>query len=173
MVATGRAASKYCVPGIPVPLPPPPSPRQTGAPVPVHPAEFRAEWEEQLAAAEGPLARLRVMLAHQKQFIVEKSDTFEVYYDFWVQATKRPSVGDKIRQMNSGWRAVIRELLDDGVRSGVFRADRVKMAPAILVSILQGVALQYILDPEEFDLDLYFEQAEEYLIHFLGTGSSD
>jgi len=136
-------------------------------------AEFRAEREEQLAAAEGPLARLRVMLAHQKQFIMENSDTFEVYYDFWVQATKRPSVGDKVRQMNSGWRAVIREVLEEGVKTAVFRADRVKMAPAILVSILQGAALQYILDPEDFDLDLYFEQAEQYLVHFLGTGKSD
>lgn len=135
-------------------------------------AEFQAEREERLAAAEGPLARLRVMLAHQKQFIVEKSDTFEVYYDFWVQATKRPSVGDKVRQMNTGWRAIIREVLDEGVRTGVFRADRVRMAPAIIVSILQGAALQYILDPEEFDLDLYFEQAEEFLVSYLGKGVS-
>ncbi len=136
-------------------------------------ADFQAEREERLAAAEGPLAKLRALLVHQKQLILEKSDTFEVYYDFWVQATKRPSVGEKFRLMNSSWRSVIREILDDGVQSGVFRADRAGMAPAILVSILQGAALQHIIDPDGLDLELYFEHAEQYLLSYLGKSESE
>ena len=130
--------------------------------------EFREGREERLAAAEGPLSKLRVLLEQQRQIIAEKSDTLEVYYDFWVQATKRPSVREKIQQMYSGWRADIREILDEGVERGIFRADRAAMAPAMLVSIFQGAALQSIIDPNGFDLEQYFEQADQFLVSFLG-----
>lgn len=131
-------------------------------------AEFKEGREERLAAAEGPLSKLRVLLEQQKRIIAEKSDSLEVYYDFWVQATKRPSVREKVRQMYTSWRADIRRILDDGVQQGIFRADRASLAPAMLIALFQGAALQSIIDPESFDLEQYFEQVDKFIVSFLG-----
>lgn len=132
-------------------------------------AEFQAAREEALAVAAGPWDKLRALLELQKQVIAGKPKTLEVYYDFWVQATKRPTVRRKVKQMQAHWRSAIGEVLDVGVRQGVFRADRAEMAPALIVSVLLGAALQHVIDPEGFDLDAYFEQAERWLVDLIGV----
>lgn len=131
-------------------------------------AEFKEGRAERLEAATGPLDKLRVLLEQQKRIIIKKSDTLEVYYDFWVQATKRSPVRKKIQQMYANWRADLCQIVDEGVAQGLFRADRASAAPAMLISIFQGAALQSIIDPNDFDLEQYFEQADQFLVSFLG-----
>jgi AcrR family transcriptional regulator len=130
-------------------------------------AQFLNGVEERLAAAGTPVARLRVLLEQQKRLIEEHKDRLEVYYDFWVQATKRPIVRRKIREMYSSWRGTINRTLDDGVKQGQFRADRVPQAEFLLVSLFQGAALQSIVDPANVDLGAYFDQVDRFIVHFL------
>lgn len=132
---------------------------------------FLSGREERLAAAEGPLAKLRVLLEQQKQLISREKDQLEVYYDFWVQGTKRPVVRKKIREMYSNWRKDINRIVDEAVRAGLLRADRAAGAAVLLVSLFQGAALQSIIDPAGFDLDAYFAQVDEFITQFLGTES--
>ena len=130
-------------------------------------AEFKNGREEGLAAAVGPLAKLRFLQEHQKKIIAEKSDNLEVYYDYWVQATKQPSVRQKVHQMYAGWRSDIRQIVNEGVRQGIFRADRSAMFPEMLIALFQGAALQSILDPDGFDLEIYFVEVDQFITSFL------
>jgi AcrR family transcriptional regulator len=134
--------------------------------------QFLSGYEERLATAGNSLAKLRVLLEQQKWLIEHHTDQLEVYYDFWVQATKRPIVRRKIQRMYSSWRGTINRTLDDGVAQGLFRADRARQAEFLLVSLFQGAALQSIIDPASFDLDAYFAQVDEFITEFLGTGGA-
>jgi len=129
--------------------------------------QFLSGYEERLADAGDPLAKLRMLLEQQKGLIEHRKDHLEVYYDFWVQATKRPIARRKIRGMYSSWRGTINRILDDGVRQGQFRADRVPQAEFLLVSLFQGAALQSIVDPANVDLGAYFAQVDKFIVHFL------
>jgi len=129
--------------------------------------QFLSGYEERLADAGDPLAKLRVLLEQQKGLIEHRKDQLEVYYDFWVQATKRPITRRKIREMYSSWRGTINRILDDGVRQGQFRADRVPQAEFLLVALFQGAALQSIVDPANVDLGAYFAQVDKFIVHFL------
>lgn len=130
--------------------------------------EFLRGRNELLHAAKGPLSKTRVLLDQQKRLIEGDKDRLEVYYDFWVQATKRPLVRKKIAEMYSGWRRDIQEIIERGVEQGVFRRDRAAQAPFMLISLFQGAALQYIIDPQHFDLEAYFQEVEAFVVHFLG-----
>jgi AcrR family transcriptional regulator len=133
-------------------------------------AEFRATREQGLAAASSPEGKLRVFLEQQKEFLLKSPKTLEVYYDFWVQATKRPSVREKMKRMQTHWRSVIGAVLDEGVRQRAFSSARSEVAPALIVSLLHGAALQYIIEPESFDLDAYFEEVERWLARLITDG---
>lgn len=135
--------------------------------------EFKEGREERLAIAGGAVVKLRVMLEDQKRIITEKASSLEVYYDFWVQATKRPSVHEKIQDMYSSWRADLQAILNEGVAEGEFLADRIPMAPVLLVSMFQGAALQNIIDPDSFDLDQYFDEVNQLIMCFLVGESAD
>ena len=135
--------------------------------------EFKEGREERLAIAGGAKVKLRVMLEDQKQIIAEKSSSLEVYYDFWVQATKQSSVHKKIQDMYSSWREDLQDILNEGVAQGDFLEDRIAMAPVLLVSLFQGAALQNIIDPDSFDLDEYFEEFERLIMCFLVGESAD
>lgn len=129
--------------------------------------QFLSGHEERLVDAGDPLAKLRVLLEQQQGLIEHRKDQLEVYYDFWVQATKRPIVRRKIREMYSSWRGTLNRILDDGVRQGQFRADRVLQAEFLLISLFQGAALQSIVDPANVDLGAYFAQVDKFIVHFL------
>lgn len=129
--------------------------------------EFKEGREERLAMAEEPLAKLRVLLEEQKRIISEKSYNLEVYYDFWVQATKRELVREKIQNMYASWYADLRKVLEEGVEKGIFDQDRAQMGPSMLISLFQGAALQFLVDLEGFDLDSYFEEAGRMVLSYL------
>ncbi|HZQ06330.1 MAG TPA: TetR family transcriptional regulator [Anaerolineae bacterium] len=133
--------------------------------------EFLRGRNELLRAAEGSMPKLRVLLDQQKRIITEDKDRLEVYYDFWVQATKRPLVRKKIAEMYEHWRRDIEQIIGEGVKQGTFRADRASQAPFMLVSLFQGAALQSIIDRPRFDLDAYFAQVEDLIVNYLGTGT--
>lgn len=130
-------------------------------------AEFKNGREEQLTAATGPLSKLRILQEQQKRIIAEKSDTLEVYYDYWVQATKQSSVRQKVNEMYAGWRSEIRQIVAEGVKLGIFRVERSAIFPEMLIALFQGAALQSILDPDGFDLEKYFEEVDQFITSFL------
>jgi AcrR family transcriptional regulator len=132
-------------------------------------AEFGAARDKGLAAAAGPQAKLHALLEVQRQLVAESPEILEVYYDFWVQATKKSRIRRQMKRMQAHWRQVIGEILAEGVQQGVYRSDRVEMVPALIASILHGAALQHVIDPEDFDLDRYFELAERWLVSLIGV----
>ena len=129
---------------------------------------FRAGRGELLNAATGPRGKLRALLEHQRNLILTERESLEVYYDYWVQGTKREPVRNKINEMYAAWRSDLTALIRAGLAAGEFTADDAELIAPIIIALAQGAALQLIMNPEAFDVEAYFRAADRLLSRALG-----
>lgn len=134
---------------------------------------FRSGRGERLQAANGVRERLRAVLRHQQDLILTERTSLEVYYDYWVQSTKRDALRDKIRDMYSAWRIDLRAILEQGVEVGEITVDDIDLGASLIIAISQGAALQYVMDPRAFDPPAYFQMAERALASLFGVPAND
>jgi len=105
-----------------------------------------------------PPEKLRVFLNQERELILRGKE-IKVFFDFWVQGTGDPRIRAKIRALYARWRADIQTVINEGVQSGVFAPGKAGLAPVVLASLMDGAALQYLMDDQAFDLSEYFATA--------------
>ncbi len=105
-----------------------------------------------------PVDRLLDLLEHQIAGLPARRDRVSLFLDFWVMGTGGgPDFRSRIRHGFDRYR----EQFVDWTKPVVdrypeqFGGDTSKGLAAVLVSFIQGCALQLISDPERFDVDLY------------------
>jgi len=128
---------------------------------------FVDEREDILANSEvRPLLKLSFFLRQDKELILRRKE-MDVFMDFWVQGTKDPKIREKIQSMYARWRHDIGAVVEEGVQAGLFSPKHAQLIPSLLISIMDGAALQHLLDEEAFDLDAYFFAAYEMVVNIL------
>jgi AcrR family transcriptional regulator len=105
------------------------------------------------------------MIEYQRVLIGPERDMIRVFYDLWVQGSSRPgALRDAMKEHFRAYRDLVR-------RTAFGRlGPRADVAPAIFLSLLEGAALQLILDEEAFDANRYFS-ALKRLADGLGAAS--
>jgi TetR/AcrR family transcriptional regulator len=111
--------------------------------------------------------KLQLFLDEKELALRERQDYMLAFYDLWVEATKTPEIREKMIEQYSVWRSDIHEVVQEGVRRGFFDAKAAEHAPGLLVSIMEGAALQFLIDPEVFDLHGHFQAACRMLVDYL------
>ncbi|MBN2425809.1 MAG: TetR/AcrR family transcriptional regulator [Calditrichaceae bacterium] len=86
----------------------------------------------------------------------EKLDFAEIMFEFWAEGIRRhdEEIHNKIdiNAIYTEYRTLFKEILDDGIRRGLFRnIDSFAIASAI-VGVMDGLLLQWIMNRNIFDL---------------------
>ncbi|QEN09291.1 TetR/AcrR family transcriptional regulator [Oceanispirochaeta crateris] len=133
---------------------------------------FRKERDSDFAKSDGsPSGKIHAFFQEKKRSILAKKMEY-IQFDFWVQGTTDPDLKEKIQKSYLNWRYNLYEVIQEGVRSGEFRADRAEAVPALIVSLLMGGSCQYLIDESAFELDQYLDQAEHLILEYLrGTNA--
>jgi len=131
-------------------------------------ALFSREQQEWLGDSTlSPRSKLELFLDQQRRFVAEQDDLMRAYQDFTVQGATDPQISLRVRSMHADWRAKFAMVLAEGVRSGDFDADRAEPIPGVLVSLMEGSMMQYLIDPQGFDLDAYFMTVRDMILGWL------
>lgn len=104
-----------------------------------------------------PARRLVVLVGHQVALLQERRERVELFLDFWVMGTGVPEIQDRIRGAFDRFRLQFRPYTAAVVEAHPDRfedADADALA-AVVVSFIEGCALQMIADPSRFDVDRY------------------
>jgi type VI protein secretion system component VasA len=70
--------------------------------------------------------------------------------------------------INERTRRLIGRLVADGIRAGVFRPVETRSAAAIVLGLVDGIALQLTFDPEAFTLTAARRFCQDALMRYLG-----
>jgi AcrR family transcriptional regulator len=113
-----------------------------------------------------PARRLLQVVAHQVSLLPERSARVEVFLDFWVMGTSVPQVQarihagfDRYRQDFLPYTRAVAEALPDR-----FDDETAAGLAAVIVSFIEGCALQLSANPEGFDVNRYMRAVEALVL---------
>lgn len=103
-----------------------------------------------------PEAKLReLMTVTARAFLGEGGDFARIIMDFWSEGVRnrndRAAEIINLKQTYADYRVMLASILEEGVRDGVFRVTDTSMTASVLIGAMDGVILQWILDPEVFE----------------------
>jgi AcrR family transcriptional regulator len=112
-----------------------------------------------------PLEELRSELLDMRYHMRNKPQTYSILFELGARALRDPVIHTFMTAMDRGWRAHIEEILADGIREGAFRADMdVAAVAAALVAFFKGASLQFMSNPESFDVDRVLAELDRGLL---------
>ena len=120
----------------------------------------RVEVPEDLPPADAvhPARRLIALVGHQVALLEERPERVELFLDFWVMGTGGvPEIQRRIHEAFERYRHEFEEYTEPVVTAapeGFDEGDAAGLA-AVVVSFIQGCALQFIANPEGFDVERY------------------
>jgi AcrR family transcriptional regulator len=109
-----------------------------------------------------PVARIKVIIELGKEFATSRSEMNRVYYDFWVQSIRDSFLKKKMIESYNAYRSNIKKALTSRIRTKT-KGEETSILAAFVVGILEGGAVQLILDPKAFDSQKYFALAEQVI----------
>jgi AcrR family transcriptional regulator len=114
---------------------------------------FAAAAREDLAALEAisrrhedPAERLAAYL-DQSEWADDES--WRLWVDAWGESVHSPLVRDTLGRFDLGWRAVLAEVLEDGVRQGRWQCPDPQDTAARLVAVIDGIGLHTTVHGED------------------------
>ena len=116
-----------------------------------------------------PGDKLGIFLTQMREVIQERK-LLLAFYDFWVQAageTKELEIQAAVQRIYVRWRGDIDKVLQEGVAKGVFDSQHARLIPHLMVSLMDGAALQSLVDNEAIDLEVYFEMVNRGVLNAL------
>lgn len=122
--------------------------------------------ELERAADVHPARRLMALVAYQVEGLVARPERVELFLDFWVMGMAVPEIQDRIRAAFDRYReeflpytTAVVEALPERFANG----DGEGLA-AVVVSFIQGCALQLMADPSRFDVSRYMGSVESLVL---------
>ncbi len=83
--------------------------------------------------------------------------------DYWVQGTVNEEIRTIFQNTFNIWRKSIEETFSKEEQEGI-DDKTMRNIPFVMVSLMLGASLQYLIDEGKFDLDDYFQVAEEMIL---------
>jgi AcrR family transcriptional regulator len=109
---------------------------------------FYAEFSHRLSSTSGALEKLWTCIELAASEGPAIGD-WVLWMEVWVQALRDEQVSATREQLDRRWRAMLLEIIDQGIREGVFTCADPGAASFRLASLMDGLAVQVALrDPE-------------------------
>ena len=121
-----------------------------------------------------PARRLLELLRHQVARLPERRERVELFLDYWVMSTGTPEMKERIRMAFDRYRGEFLPFTGPVVVAlpARFDGDGAEGLAAVVVSFIQGCALQLIADPDSFDVGRYMGAVEALVLGPPGESES-
>ena len=130
---------------------------------------FAATVAGAIAASPNPLDQVRSATRSAVLMARDHPAPYEVLMHFSASARSDPDLAEQVRGLYRGFRQAIAEGIRRGQASGHFRMVDPDVAAARHVGAIVGLALQWLLDPDSFDLDDAATDAENSIVALLAV----
>ena len=92
-----------------------------------------------------------------------EKDYFYIVIDFWTQVNKNERMKRANIKLFKSYRDEISKILKEGIAAGVFVKMDINYTAAVIISIIQGMIIQYVIDNNAFDYDEYSKKVMKHV----------
>jgi AcrR family transcriptional regulator len=106
---------------------------------------------EALKGTDDPEGKLGIYLDQALGLVMKEKEYFPVLFDFWTQISRNRRMRKANIKLFQSYRDECAVILREGIESGVFREMDVEYITTYIVSLVQGIIIQYIIGNNAFD----------------------
>jgi len=115
-----------------------------------------------------PAEKLMIMISNQIEYTSRRKEYF-VIYDFWTHAITDEEIKLKVQEMFIKWEGWIRKIIEEGVQTGDFDPHNAEYVPYFLMAMINGAAIQYLLNERVFDIHEYYNRVYKLISGMLAV----
>ena len=114
---------------------------------------LEAQIQDVVTAVKSPSEQIVIFYDQYFATIEKYSDTYYIYFDFWTELVRNPKISSQeIKDVYQSLRSLMAGILDEGVNLGIFRTMDTQVKSIQLLSMIDGLLLQWLMDRESFSL---------------------
>lgn len=125
---------------------------------------IRASLQQDLEHLSDPIDRLAAFIERACNLVMQEKNYFYVLLDFWTQLNHNERMRTAIQKLYKSYRDVCSEILNEGIEQGKFNNIDVRYTATMIVSMVQGLIIQYVIDPDAFDYAHYAHKIKNQII---------
>jgi AcrR family transcriptional regulator len=122
---------------------------------------------KELSVKADPREKLNIFIDQAFGLLQREKDYFHVLIDFWTQINHNERIKKANTKLYESYRVEIARILDEGISGGIFPDMDTHYVSAIIISVVQGLIIQYVLDHNAFDFDRYAERAKAQMLEMV------
>jgi TetR/AcrR family transcriptional regulator, transcriptional repressor of bet genes len=132
------------------------------------------EVSEDIAAIPRVPERVRALLEQEMARLAREPRGMRLFFEYWALGARQPAVRAKVSAALHRYRAAFRAVVEEALRAEPRHATGVTPdgVAAVAVSLINGGAVQAMIDPDRFDLAAYLAAGQgliEWLTPVTGT----
>ena len=113
--------------------------------------------QKALTREDNPVKQLEVILSVSLEAFMHFGEEFaDIMMDFWAEGIRNKDQdfldAINLKGIYSDYRAMIKKILESGVKSGIFKPIDTKSTASVLIGAFDGILLQWIMDRNSIDL---------------------
>ena len=114
-----------------------------------------------------PVQRLKNLIRLFFSIVKEKREYYCVNMDFWTQINQKENVRRAVARHYVKLRAATTTLVQQGIDSGVFKPGNASHYASIIISIVDGISLQWLFEETVFEYDEITKNCEDVVLNSL------
>lgn len=120
-----------------------------------------------LEQTNDPKEKLIIFMDEAFQLVEREKEYFHVLIDFWTQINHNERMRKANIKLYQSYRAECSKILQEGIEKKVFKDVDVEYTATMIVAFVQGLIIQYIIDPNAFDYAEYNKKIKQQIIENL------
>ena len=96
-----------------------------------------------ISKADDPREKLNIFMEQAFDLVENEKDYFYIVIDFWTQVNKNDRMKRANIKLFKSYRDEITKILKEGIEQGIFVKMDVDYTSAVIISIIQGLIIQY------------------------------
>ena len=111
-----------------------------------------------------PAEKLKAFIRVCMQVVCTKREYYQVNMDFWTQINQKEEVRHAIANHYSKFRDTCSVVIREGISQGQFIDLDPKYYSSYIISVVDGLSLQWLFDNSQFDFDAMVDSSVGFLI---------
>lgn len=117
--------------------------------------------------ASNPVERLKSIIRICFNIVKEQKEYYCINIDFWTQINQKEKVRQTVATHYSKFRSSLATVIQDGINAGAFKTMDASHAASLIISMVDGVGLQWLFDEKVFQYDEIVRKSEEMIMCYL------
>jgi len=117
-----------------------------------------------LEQTDDPKEKLIIFMDEAFHLVEREKEYFHVLIDFWTQINHNERMRKANIKLYQSYRAECAKIIQEGIEKKAFKNVDVQYTATMIVAFVQGLIIQYIIDPNAFDYSEYNKKIKEQVL---------